>query len=299
MQGLPNLRGLQVFTTVVLCQGFSRAQQVLNMSTSAISGYMSELESQLGFVLCHRGRGGFALTRKGEQFFAYSQEMLQSLGHWQEQVETLKSEPGGQFSLGVVDATVTDRMLDLPDAINRFNQRFPAVFFNLGVSDPNSLQQQLLEDRLDLTVGHFPLRMNNLVMVPLYEEQHWLYCSLAHPLSQRVAEVTEIQQTGMVTRRYWNQAEFNKRGFRQSTASVESIEAQLTLILSGRYIGYLPAHYAHRWESQGVLKRLRPDHFSFRAQFSLSYRRGRSRDSLIRGMKDILMARKAEGADAQ
>lgn len=290
MHNLPNLKLLQVFTTVVRCQGYSRAQQALNMSTPAISGYMSELEAQLGFVLCQRGRSGFALSARGEQFYAYSLQMLAQLDSWQQQVEALKSEQGGTFSLGVVDATVTDSALDLPGVIACFNQRFPAVFLSLSVRDPSELQQHLLEDRLDLAIGHFPLRISNLVTVPLYEEQHWLYCHPDHPLAQRAATMAEIQRSGIVTRRYWNQAELSKRGFRQSTASVESIEAQLTLILSGRYIGYLPAHYAQRWEQEGQLQRLLPEHFHFRAAFSFAFRRGRSREILIRAMREILNA---------
>ncbi|WP_312242718.1 LysR family transcriptional regulator [Pantoea sp.] len=290
MHTLPNLKLLQVFIAVARCKGYSRAQQTLNMTTPAISGYMSELEAQLGFVLCQRGRGGFSLTEKGEQFYRYSLAMLETLEGWQQQVETLKSQQGGAFTLGVVDATVTDATLDLPAAIARFNQRFPAVFLNLSVRDPNALQQHLLEDRIDLAIGHFPLRASNLVTVPLYEEQQWLYCSPAHPLAQRAADAEEIRRAGMVTRRYWNQAELNKRGFRQGTASVESIEAQLTLILSGRYIGFLPAHYAQGWERQGALRRLLPEHFHFRAPFSFAFRRGRSRETLIRAMREILNA---------
>ncbi len=98
MQTLPNLKLLQVFASVVENQGYSRAQQALNMTTPAISAYMSELETQLGFILCQRGRGGFTLTSKGEQFHRYSQEMLATLAGWQEQVETLKSAQGGTFS---------------------------------------------------------------------------------------------------------------------------------------------------------------------------------------------------------
>ncbi|HHC0943582.1 LysR family transcriptional regulator [Klebsiella pneumoniae] len=72
MQPLPSLKLLQVFACVVENQAYSRAQQALNMTTPAISAYMSELETQLG---------------------------------------------RGDFTLGVVNATVTDSTLDLPDAI--------------------------------------------------------------------------------------------------------------------------------------------------------------------------------------
>ncbi|MFP1263086.1 LysR family transcriptional regulator, partial [Klebsiella michiganensis] len=40
----PNLRLLHVFITVAKYQGFANAQQELNLTVSAISNYMSELE---------------------------------------------------------------------------------------------------------------------------------------------------------------------------------------------------------------------------------------------------------------
>ncbi|NNG63456.1 LysR family transcriptional regulator, partial [Pseudomonas fragi] len=48
---LPDLKLLRIFTSVVRHQGFANAQQALNLSTSAISTYMSQLESNLGLVL--------------------------------------------------------------------------------------------------------------------------------------------------------------------------------------------------------------------------------------------------------
>ena len=60
-----NIKLLEVFITVVKHQGYSGAQQDLNLTTSAISNYMSELESYVGFTLCQRGRGGFLLAEKG------------------------------------------------------------------------------------------------------------------------------------------------------------------------------------------------------------------------------------------
>ncbi|GAA3141776.1 hypothetical protein GCM10020255_018510 [Rhodococcus baikonurensis] len=65
---LPDLKLLRIFTSVVRHQGFAPAQQDLGLSASAISTYMSQLERQLGIVLCHRGRSGFSLTSKGELY---------------------------------------------------------------------------------------------------------------------------------------------------------------------------------------------------------------------------------------
>ncbi|STW12825.1 transcriptional regulator GbuR [Klebsiella pneumoniae subsp. rhinoscleromatis] len=40
---------------------------------------MSQLEGQLGFTLCQRGRGGFSLTEKGQQFLQQAIRVLSEL----------------------------------------------------------------------------------------------------------------------------------------------------------------------------------------------------------------------------
>ncbi|MGC3250770.1 LysR substrate-binding domain-containing protein, partial [Pseudomonas aeruginosa] len=94
----------------------------------------------------------------------------------------------------------------------------------------------------------FSSRMNGLVYQPLYRELHWLYCSDRHPLfdGRRIPADLFTQQR-MVGRGYRSQAELARHGFKHSAGTVESMEAQLNLNLSGGYIGYLPEHYAHPW----------------------------------------------------
>ena len=87
---MPDLKLLRLFACVVRHQGFAAAQQELNLSTSAISTYMSQLEAQLGFVLCHRGRGGFSLTSKGELFHQEALRLLAELEGFERYSAALK-----------------------------------------------------------------------------------------------------------------------------------------------------------------------------------------------------------------
>jgi DNA-binding transcriptional LysR family regulator len=97
-----------------------------------------------------------------------------------------------------------------------------------------------------------------------------------------------MTQQRMVGRGYWSQAELARHGFKHSAATVESMEAQLILILSGAYIGYLPEHYAQAWVDKGDLRVLSPSTFGYQAPFSLIIRRGRSREPLIQTFRDLL-----------
>lgn len=288
---MPDLKLLRLFACVVRHQGFAAAQQELNLSTSAISTYMSQLEAQLGFVLCHRGRGGFSLTSKGELFYQEALRLLAELEGFERYSAALKGELRGTLNLGVLDSTVSDPALPLAEVIGAYSEEHPAVHLHLAVLSPAELQLGVLENRLDLAIGAFSVRTNGLIYQALYREQHWLYCSDRHSLyTQRQIPAEVITQQRMVGRGYWSQSELARHGFKHSAATVESMEAQLILVLSGAYIGYLPEHYAQQWAEQKRLKVLLPTTFGYQAPFTLALRRGRSREPLIQSFRDRLKA---------
>ncbi|MCY1404165.1 LysR substrate binding domain protein [compost metagenome] len=68
------------------------------------------------------------------------------------------------------------------------------------------------------------------------------------------------------------------------------MEAQLILVLSGAYIGYLPEHYAQPWVEQKRLRTLLPATFGYQAPFSMILRRGRAKEPLILTFRDLLRA---------
>lgn len=286
---LTDLKLLNIFVSVVRHQGFAAAQQDLNLSTSAISTYMSQLEAQLGLTLCNRGRGGFSLTSKGQLFYQETLRLLGEFAGFEDYAAALKGELRGKLNLGVLDSTVSDPALPLASIIGAFSREYPAVHVHLQVHSPHELQMGVLENRLDVAIGAFPHRMNGLIYRPLYREQHWLYCSDLHPLfGLKDAPVELITQQRMIGRGYWSQAELARHGFKHAGATAESMEAELILILSGSYIGYLPGHYAQSWVNSPRLQALRPETFSYQAPFCFVQRRARSRDLLIQAFLDLL-----------
>jgi len=66
------------------------------------------------------------------------------------------------------------------------------------------------------------------------------------------------------------------------------MEAQLILILSGQYIGYLPEHFAQHWVEQKRLKVLLPATFGYNAPFSLIFRRGRTQEQVIQNFRKVV-----------
>lgn len=286
-ENIYNIRLLRIFISVVRNKGFSAAQQDLNMSTPAISNYMSQLEAQLGMQLCSRGRSGFSLTSKGQLVYAEAQNLLDRIDGFENYVMELKGELRGAVCVGILDSMITDKQVSIVDLLGSFASKNPKVHINLKVLSPFELQREVLEGKIDLAIGSLPTRMSGLKYIDLYIEQHWLYCSDRHPLS-REREITpeRVRQHALMNRGYWSSAEITKHGFKECSATIESMEAGLILVLCGSYIGYLPDHLAEQWEEQGRLIRLLPDHFGYQAEFSLIMKSGRTREPLIQAFRD-------------
>lgn len=286
-ESLYNIRLLRIFLTVADCQGFSAAQQDLNMSTSAISTYMNQLESQLGMQLCSRGRAGFGLTSKGLLVYDEAKKLIGQIDSFENYVAELKGELRGAITLGILDSMLTDEKFNIPDLLGRFSLKSDKIHVNLKISSPFELQKEVLEGKIDLAIGSLPTKMSGLKYIPLYIEQHWLYCSDRHPLhSLKDCSIEKVTEHALIKRGYWSNSEGMRHGFTRYSATIDSMEAELILILSGNYIGYLPDHLAKRWENDGRLSRIMPESFGYKAEFSLIVKNGRSREPLIQAFRE-------------
>jgi len=85
-----DLKLIRTFRAVADCSGFSLAEVELNMTKSAISKQIADLETRLGVQLCHRGRSGFALTNEGQLVYEASTRMLGALEGFRTELNSLQ-----------------------------------------------------------------------------------------------------------------------------------------------------------------------------------------------------------------
>ncbi|NMM03672.1 LysR family transcriptional regulator [Paraburkholderia sp. RP-4-7] len=289
--GPSEIKLIRVYASVVQNQGFAAAQEKLNLSVSAISTYMSQLETLVGVTLCHRGRGGFRLTEKGRLYYAEVQALLDRLDSFESYTSALRDDLGGSLNVGLIDSIVSDPALPLAAVIREFISLHPRVRLSMHVANPYELQVAVTERRMDLAIGTFPTSMNGLVFQELYNEQHWLYCGDQHALyGVEQPSIYEIERQPLVGRGFWHKAEHAHHESSSEVGSAENMEARLLLILSGCFIGYLPEHLAGLWQHRSHLRALAPESFSYQAKFALCIRRDRQRDRHVMAFRDFLSA---------
>jgi LysR family transcriptional regulator, transcriptional activator for bauABCD operon len=273
-----NFRLLQLFMKIVEHGGFTKAQAALNLGQSTISTQMSALEAQLGVRLCHRGRSGFRLTEEGEKVYQAAQQLLAAVADFQNEVTGLRSDMAGELVIGVVDNIATNPRCHLAEAIQRLRRRASRVAISIIVESPDELELAILDGRCHLGIGSFFHHVPGLRYEPLFEELQELVCARNHPLFGAKAETltpADVSRHDFVAHGYARQQLLDQV---PATAAFH-MEAVALLILSGKFIGYLPDHYAQRWVDRGEMRVLLPEAFNYRAGFSVLTRSAGLRSS--------------------
>lgn len=294
-----DLRLLRIFVTLVEAGNFTEAQAELNISQPTLSTHLSTLEQRLGNRLCDRGRKGFRLTPFGSKTYSAAKKLFADIDAFNETMghQTL---PQKRLRIGIIDGVVTNPSLGLQRAIDVFPSRHSGIFISLELGTPEELASALAEDRIDLAVGPFISKLDQVLYTPIHQEAHTLYCGKGHALF-------EIEQS-KITRKMLDSAQFSVRGYRKlddiyrvghprASAQVSRTEAQLMMILSGRYIGFLPCHAAEQWVEKGLMKPLKAGSYSFFSQHYVAYKEKHFENPLIQDMAKIIKREALLAAD--
>ncbi|WP_419711067.1 LysR family transcriptional regulator [Pseudomonas sp. NFX224] len=289
-----DLKLLRVFATIVRCGGFSAAQAALNAGQSTISEQMTHLETRLGVKLCQRGRSGFRLTEQGVAIHEATQRLLSAVENFCMDADVLKQHISGKLNLGIIDTTITDPDSPIPRTTQRFVSRGHDVHLNVYVGTPAELEERVLDGRLHLAIGHFPIHLPGLLQSPLYQEALGLYCGRRHPMYGSQAEGQELLEavaaSRIVVRGYMQQYDLEHLGVSKAAATVDNIEATAILIISGAYLGFLPEHFAAQWVKSGEMHQLAPDSLRLKSPFDVITRRGVAPPPILQAFLEDLAA---------
>lgn len=272
-----DLRLLQVFKAVVECGGMAAAELELNIGTSTVSRHVKDLETRLGMTLCRRGRAGFALTPEGQRVYEETLRLLASVRGFLDSVDDIHARMGGQLALAVFDKTASNPAAHIDAAIAAFADKAPDVQLQLHVASINAIERGVIDGGYQVGIIPAHRSSQSLVYTDLFGETMLLYCGAGHALFGAAHDALDWE----AVRRYpfaglgyhSPNMELSHEARLTRTATGFDQESIATLVLSGRYLGFLPDHYAEAFERQGRLQAVRPDLFHYHCQFVSLVRR--------------------------
>jgi DNA-binding transcriptional LysR family regulator len=236
---------LRVLAAVVEEEGFSRAAERLNLSQSAVSQTIANLEHRLGTSLLSRGRKA-RLTEAGQRLFRFAQTVLNEERVALEDIEQIRS--GALSTLNLAMSSSVHR-LHGTDLLLRFCERNPLTRLKLDVAPSREMIYGVDEDRWELAFGPFQHQMpGHFATRPCFDEVRKLVVHEAHP-EFRLLRSDPARVLGRTTLITSYLDEVTKRPgqerIRRSFASIWEIshlETSLALVAAGKGVTFVSDH---------------------------------------------------------
>ena len=273
-----DLRLLRVFRAVAECGGFSAAELELNIGTSTVSRHIADLETRLGLTLCRRGRAGFALTPEGQRVYDETLRLLGAVQGFRSGIDAIHARMGGELAVAVFDKTATNPQARIHAAIAAFAAQAPDVRLLLHVASIQSIERGLIDGGFHVGIIPSHRASASLRYDTLFGETMYLYAGQGHALFDQ--EQAAPDWRGLRAR-----SDFAGLGYHSPNmelAHAERLargatgfeqEAIATLILSGRYVGFLPDHYADTFVQRGQMRAVNPAVLRYDCEFVSVLRR--------------------------
>ncbi|MBX6319027.1 LysR family transcriptional regulator [Pigmentiphaga sp.] len=148
------LKQLRAFACVAETRSFTAAASLLNLSQSAVSLLVRELESELGLRLLDRTTRSVRLTEAGAELQPVAGRILQDLGAAIAGSRELADRRRGRvrFACSPLQASLL-----MPRIIGAFKQRFPHITIVLRDTPGGEIVDLVAKGEVDLAVGVMPV----------------------------------------------------------------------------------------------------------------------------------------------
>ena len=287
-----DLRLLQVFKAVVECGGMSAAELELNIGTSTVSRHMKDLETRLGLTLCRRGRAGFALTGEGQRVYDETLRLLSAVDAFRSSIDDIHSRMGWQLAIAVFDKTASNPAARISEAIAAFSAQAPGVNLQLHVGSINAIERGVMDGSYHVGIIPAHRSSQSLIYTDLFTETMLLYCGPGHPLfgAQHASlDWESVRHHPFAGLGYHSpNMELSHRAELTRAATGFDQESIATLILSGRFLGFLPDHYAEAFERAGRMQAVQPEQFHYECRFVSLVRRSPAPSRATQAFQDCL-----------
>lgn len=258
------LKQIRYFIAAAEAGKISEAAMDLNVSASAVTEAIKELESQLGVRLKNREKQGVSLTYEGYRFLQHAKNIMMTVEDAQYAMGHQPKNLSGRLNLAVT-VTVAGYFISKPLA--RFQRTFPNIEVSLHEHSRHVIEKKIARGQLDLAVA----LTSNVSRDPCFEtltlfrSQRRLWLSASHRLNEvgtptlrEVAEEPYIQllidEAAQTTHNYWSQ-----HGLRPRVVfRTESVEAVRSLVAAGSGVTILSDMVHRPWSLEGMPVQTKP-----------------------------------------
>jgi DNA-binding transcriptional LysR family regulator len=172
---------LKVFCDVARHRSFSQAAQSNQVSQSAASQIVLQLERRLGVRLVDRSTRPLQLTPLGKAYYEGCKDLVKQYL----ELEASIREAQTQIDAAVQVAAIYSVGLgDMGKYVEQLTARHPGAKVQIEYLHPDRVYERVLAGSADFGLVSFPRRSRELTALPWREEEMVLACPPSHPLAR-------------------------------------------------------------------------------------------------------------------
>ncbi len=143
----------RIFLKVVERGSLTKAGKELELTQSAVSHAIANLEKEFGFSLFTRSRAGIELSQNGERVLRYIEAIIQINESMIQEIADMNSLDLGSIKIGSSQA-ISERWL--PGIITKFSEQYPTIHLQVIEASNKELEALTLEGKLDFSFIYLP-----------------------------------------------------------------------------------------------------------------------------------------------
>jgi DNA-binding transcriptional LysR family regulator len=176
-----NLASLRLIRDIGQLRSVSKAARQNELSQSAASQALSELERELGVALFDRGKRPLRVTSAGEFYLDYCRDMLSRHDEMQASLDVVKMQVNGKARLAAIYSVGLSEMSQIEA---RFAERFPDAELQVQYLRPERVWKAVAEDQADLGLMSYAQSSREVVALPWRDEQMMVVVAPDNELAQ-------------------------------------------------------------------------------------------------------------------
>jgi DNA-binding transcriptional LysR family regulator len=173
---------LRLFRDIAQTRSISRAAEMNDITPSAASQHINELERSLGATLLDRSTRPLSLTPEGKLYHDLCRDVLRRSDEFRSALKDLKSEIEGGVRVAAIYSVGLSEMNELEA---QFTRRYPNARLEVDYLRPEKVYEAVAGDRADLGLVSYPEPTREVAVQAWREEEMVLTTAPDHPLAKR------------------------------------------------------------------------------------------------------------------
>lgn len=175
-------RHLRTIRAIQECGGLARAADRLNITQSALSHQVKNLEEQIGVELFVRRSKPMTLSPAGQRLLRLADQVLPQIEAVEQEFAGLKSGKTGRLHIAIECHACFEWLFPV---LEQFRRAWPDVDVDIRPGLQFQALPALQKEEVDLVVSSDPEDLPGVEFAPLFDYEPVFLASSAHPLAQK------------------------------------------------------------------------------------------------------------------